>query len=256
MKRPRLLLPAAEIVPSAEDILRQQGVPDRGGVSEQAQSCAQDAREQCLQFMKPQGILQEITREKGTAILAPEGVIHHEAPLPAIMDRADHLALFAVTLGKEISLRIGALFTTGNYPLASALDAAASLAADTAALAACRSYAAGIAGSRAEKPVSSEKAARAGALAFLPYSPGYCGWEVAGQRALFAALKPAEIGLTLNESCVMEPLKSVSGIILGGSPEIHIFRPDFSFCTRCVSRECGPRMASVLNTSTEGPAHE
>lgn len=251
--RYRIPLPAVEIAPTAADILWQQGVPSPGEISGPVLDCAADAREQCLQFMKPQGILQEISCEGGTAMLTPEGVMHPEAPLPGIMRRADHLALFAVTLGTEISLRIRSLFTAGDYPLASALDAAASLAADKAALTASRTFAARVAGSRAENPENPEDSVSSGALAFLPYSPGYCGWVVTGQRALFAALEPAEIGLTLNESCLMEPLKSVSGIILGGRPEIHIFRPDFPFCTQCTDRECLTRMASVMK---KGPGHD
>lgn len=250
MIREKISLPAAELAPSPEDILRQQGVPLLSEVSGQALGCAEDARRQCLHFMKPQGILQSISHEDGTDLLTTEGVIHAEAPLPDIMARADHLALFAVTLGKEISRRIKILFTAGDYPLAAALDTAASLAADKAALAVSKVCAARIAGTSTENLVSSTSASEP---AFLPYSPGYCGWEVTGQRALFATLEPAEIGLTLNESCIMEPLKSVSGIILGGSAAIHIFRPNFAFCTQCTSRECIMRMASV---QTKGPAHD
>lgn len=250
MIRERIPLPPGDLAPAAADILKQQGAASVSGVSEQAQDCARRAREECVNFMRPQGILQEISRQAGLALLKPEGVIHPEAPLPAIMTRAEHLALFGVTLGTEISLRITTLFTAGDYPLAAALDAAASLAADGAALAACRAYAARVAGADPAEMISSP---RAGALAFLPYSPGYCGWAITGQRPLFAALTPDEIGLTLNESCVMDPLKSVSGILLGGPPVMHLFRPDFPFCTQCATRDCLERMDSV---QAKGFPHE
>ena len=51
----------------------------------------------------------------------------------------------------------------------------------------------------------------------LPYSPGYCGWHVSGQRKLFDFLRPEEIGMTLNASCLMQPLKSVSGVLVAGA---------------------------------------
>jgi len=47
----------------------------------------------------------------------------------------------------------------------------------------------------------------------LSYSPGYCGWHVREQPKLFSLLKPSNCGITLNDSCLMHPVKSVSGII-------------------------------------------
>ncbi len=49
-----------------------------------------------------------------------------------------------------------------------------------------------------------------------PYSPGYCGWHVREQMKLFSLLPPAPCGITLNDSCLMTPIKSVSGIIALG----------------------------------------
>lgn len=45
------------------------------------------------------------------------------------------------------------------------------------------------------------------------YSPGYCKWSVAEQHELFALLPPNFCGVTLSESSLMHPIKSVSGII-------------------------------------------
>jgi cobalamin-dependent methionine synthase I len=80
----------------------------------------------------------------------------------------------------------------------------------------------------------------------LPYSPGYCGWPTRGQRSLFDALRPEEVGVTLNDSCLMSPIKTVSGVLVAGPGEAHRFRPDFPFCDDCRTHECGRRMASVL----------
>jgi hypothetical protein len=71
----------------------------------------------------------------------------------------------------------------------------------------------------------------------LPYSPGYCGWDITGQRALFAALSPDDIGVTLTESCLMQPLKSVSGVLVVGTREIHEFRPEFACCPACATKD-------------------
>lgn len=45
------------------------------------------------------------------------------------------------------------------------------------------------------------------------YSPGYCNWPVDDQRQLFSLLSGHTCGVTLSSSCLMNPIKSVSGII-------------------------------------------
>jgi cobalamin-dependent methionine synthase I len=42
------------------------------------------------------------------------------------------------------------------------------------------------------------------------FSPGYRSWNIEEQRYLFQVLPGEEIGVTLNESCMMIPRKSVS----------------------------------------------
>jgi hypothetical protein len=80
----------------------------------------------------------------------------------------------------------------------------------------------------------------------LSYSPGYCGWHITGQRKLLAFLKPEQIGISLNKSCLMTPIKSVSGVLVAGAPEIHEFDNDFDFCFDCTSWECRTRIASLV----------
>ncbi len=45
------------------------------------------------------------------------------------------------------------------------------------------------------------------------YSPGYCEWSVAEQQKLFSLLPDNFCGVTLSESSLMTPIKSLSGII-------------------------------------------
>jgi hypothetical protein len=45
------------------------------------------------------------------------------------------------------------------------------------------------------------------------YSPGYCGWNVGEQHKLFNLLPDNFCGIRLTESALMDPEKSVSGII-------------------------------------------
>jgi hypothetical protein len=45
------------------------------------------------------------------------------------------------------------------------------------------------------------------------YSPGYCKWPLTGQRKLFDSMGEIPVAVSLTESCLMLPVKSVSGII-------------------------------------------
>ncbi len=45
------------------------------------------------------------------------------------------------------------------------------------------------------------------------YSPGYCGWDVMEQKMLFSLLPDAFCGVSLTESCLMVPIKSVSSVV-------------------------------------------
>ena len=152
-----------------------------------------------------------------------------------VYPRAEGLALFVATLGEAVPARIRHLFDEEELAVAYMLDAVASAGADLLADRLAERY--------------RRRARRSGGwrdARVLPYSPGYCGWPTRGQRPLFDALRPGEIGVTLNDSCLMSPLKSVSGVLVAGPGEAHRFRPDFPFCDDCRTHECGPRMASVL----------
>lgn len=67
-----------------------------------------------------------------------------------------------------------------------------------------------------------------------PYSPGYCGWDISEQEKVFALLHPDPQVVRLNASCLMTPIKSVSGI-LGLGPEI---RKQAYGCKTCGRRDC------------------
>jgi hypothetical protein len=80
----------------------------------------------------------------------------------------------------------------------------------------------------------------------MRFSPGYCGWHVSGQKKLFAALEPEEIGITLTPSCLMKPLKSISGVIIAGDVDIFQFEDAFAFCGECSTHVCRERLAALV----------
>lgn len=66
------------------------------------------------------------------------------------------------------------------------------------------------------------------------YSPGYCGWPVSDQHTLFSLLPDAPCGVTLNDSSLMSPIKSISGVIALG-PEIE--KKPYG-CAICGKKDC------------------
>lgn len=66
------------------------------------------------------------------------------------------------------------------------------------------------------------------------YSPGYCGWDVSEQQKLFSLLPEKFCGVSLTTSSLMQPVKSVSGII-GIGPEV---RKDGYSCRVCEIDNC------------------
>ncbi len=219
-----------EILPESAAILRQQGVPDNAEHLEPLMALADQARTELAANLAPAGVLAEVTVEELTDIYRGRGFNDPSTPLEKIFPGADHLALFAVTCGAGVCDQISDLFRAGDYPLGAALDAAASLAADQAAQVAQDRFAA-----------TMENEA-----GVLRCSPGYCGWHVSGQKALFAHLGDGAAGITLTDSCLMHPLKSVSGVIVAGPPAIHAFVNDYGFCTACTGKECRDRIQTVL----------
>ena len=66
------------------------------------------------------------------------------------------------------------------------------------------------------------------------YSPGYCGWNVSEQHKLFSFFPENFCGISLTETALMKPHKSVSGII--GISET-IIRRDYP-CDVCNVSHC------------------
>lgn len=66
------------------------------------------------------------------------------------------------------------------------------------------------------------------------YSPGYCGWNVNEQHALFSLIPDDFCKIRLLSSAMMVPLKSISGIIGIGAGAISGVHP----CRLCDKEDC------------------
>ena len=73
------------------------------------------------------------------------------------------------------------------------------------------------------------------------FSPGYCGWHVSEQQKLFPLFDGHTCGITLTESSLMVPIKSVSGII-GLGREVR--KLDYT-CGLCTFEKCYKRKKKI-----------
>jgi hypothetical protein len=230
-------------LPDREKVLEHQGLPVGTEVPAHIEELHDAAVALFLRTARPRGLLAEITAGDFAEVYQGEGGNDPAGPVADIFPRADHLALFVVTLGEETSSAIAGGFAASDFALASMLDAVASEAADRAA-------------EVVEAWFERELRSRGWAPpdgGVLRYSPGYCGWHVTGQRRLFAALHPEQIGVALTESCLMQPLKSVSGVLVGGPEAAHRFPPTYPTCRICETFACRDRLRTLHRRA---PQHE
>ena len=76
-----------------------------------------------------------------------------------------------------------------------------------------------------------------------PYSPGYCGMTIQQQRPLFASLPTCEVNVRLTPSCLMVPVKSISGLIgIGPADKVS---PERCPCEGCDHPNCTQRRAPM-----------
>lgn len=86
----------------------------------------------------------------------------------------------------------------------------------------------------AEKAVDMVCGQLGDASSSLPYSPGYCGWNIEEQKPFFSLFPEHPCGVVLSDSCLMYPEKSVSGFIALGDK---LVRQPYR-CDICTNRSC------------------
>jgi hypothetical protein len=137
-----------------------------------------------------------------------------------ILGQAEYYALFLVTIGPEVEEKARSLISEGHYLEGFIVDLAASSLVDLAAEQLHEQI----------KMLAKEQ----GMLSTNRYSPGYCSWDVQEQQKLFELFPGRCCGISLSESSLMHPIKSISGIIGLGS---RVRYQDYP-CRICSMKDC------------------
>jgi len=70
------------------------------------------------------------------------------------------------------------------------------------------------------------------------FSPGYCGWHLSEQKELFRLLGGNPCDINLSDTCLMKPIKSISGIIgIGNNVKENIYGCRFCELETCYKRK-------------------
>ena len=139
----------------------------------------------------------------------------NQTPVEAIANAGPRWA-FVATIGDALELQVKTLFAESQYLEGVLLDAAGSVAADSLC---------GVLEQRCSEGKSSAR-----------FSPGYCSWSLEAQHTMFSVLRPEELGISLRPSLLMEPLKSVSGIVVCAPTKVLKVAPQF--CRECDAKGC------------------
>ncbi len=119
--------------------------------------------------------------------------------IAGLMKRSTEVAIFVATAGEEFQEWIDEQAATGDILNTFIIDSIGSMIAEAV-------------GDYLEQRLEEELKER-GLLHTNRFSPGYCGWNITEQRKLFGILPEGVCSIKLNDSCLMHPIKSISGFI-------------------------------------------
>ncbi|MBK7710966.1 MAG: methionine synthase [Bacteroidales bacterium] len=139
------------------------------------------------------------------------------------LKKAGSLAVFLCTAGEDIGIRSRKAMSDGDPLTGYIYDITGSIIVDAAT---------DLMQGELEKQISAQ-----GKKITNRYSPGYCGWDVSEQHKLFRLVPDNFCGIKLTESALMDPVKSVSGII-GIGPDVR-YNP--YRCSLCDMKDCAYR---------------
>ena len=190
-------------------------------ISKRLRKKIKKAVEEINALAKPEAVVNILPARKNNGSVVLDGKTSLDSKKLAYALRYSRIvAVFLATIGSRVD-RIIQKHMKSRPDYGFLLDAAASVAAESAAQNVCNHLKKGL--------HDDEKLT-------LRYSPGYCDWPLREQKKIFAFLPNDTIGVNLSKNLFMSPRKSVSGIV-GICPSN---LPEFSEnpCLVCTKYDC------------------
>ena len=190
-----------------KEILRREGIGDYSKVKPEIISVLQEL----LATLNEEHLLEPaiayefyaITQVSHDRLSLENNAVLHGSLLPSVLSSAKELAAVVCTIGSVLEEMATRDFQRGDPLRGLLLDGIGSAAVDSLLQEACK--------------LIEQEASSSGYQASSPLSPGMHGFPIAEQRRLFDLIPAQEIGVSLTNSGMLIPRKSISTVIGMGS---------------------------------------
>lgn len=208
-----------------DNVLRYMGYKNPDNVSPAVEAEVNKEIEMAQKLLEPKLAYEKCPiRVDGSrqAVYLPDGRAWEGHFVANYMKGCHTIVITVSTAGPKLSAEIEAAFAQGDYLKAMALDAIADSAIDNI-----------------NKQfwlilVNMVKKEGKGITGML--SPGHSDWDLTQQKLLFSLIDASAIGVSLTDSCLMVPIKSLSGIY-GIGDDIHVSKSSHN-CDMCPIKNC------------------
>ena len=143
------------------------------------------------------------------------------------MAKAETVCCFVATVGPALEIEVQKQMQQRRYADAYVLDAMGSMSAENVV--------------EQFYQRTARRLAKENKGVTLRFSPGYCDWPVTEQKKLFSLIASQDVDVELNDSCLMTPRKSISGVFGIHSNGETPYNP----CWDCGRTECPARRAPM-----------
>jgi len=213
-----------------EEVLRYQGSHNNKlkKVNKTIMKITREEIERGYNLFEPKGIyspikIKQISFSGGRVDLKNGFSLYFSNSIINLLKGANYLVLGVATIGSSLENKVSEFFTQGEYPRAIALDAVGTVAVESL--------------SRYIKNLICQEAKEQYFKTTRYFSPGYGDWDISQQKDIFKIIPTNKIGVSLTESCMILPRKSLSWVI-GIGKNITIPSKDNNSCQICQAKNC------------------